>query len=247
MDDRGAGRIPTPRPHFRCSYGLTVNLSKSLCFVHRRNRRTSIFITLLIRREFCIVSDPLVPSSREIEKTKIFFRRPCRHTRGSAHSIKRTAQQALSNDKERKRVRQELPRILSRPPGIRSSAGCSSRRILYDQPLQWFVLPAFAFIPLSPSLGCHHTAFQPRIAPRTHPIQATWASHVDRLSFVVCVQYIIANPFSRKDLYLNAAPGGPPPGRSEQRSSRQSPAGSRRAVRRWAFPPRPVYALLTDR
>ncbi len=149
LDDRGAGRIPAPQPHFRCSYGLTVNLSKSLCFVHRRNRRTSIFVTLLIRREFCIVSDPQVSSSTEIEKTEKFFRRPCRHARGPAQLDGRTARQPLSYNKERRRVRQEPPLTLSQPPGLGNQAGCFPRHILYDHPPKTVRSPPLSFAPLS--------------------------------------------------------------------------------------------------
>lgn len=48
------GRIPPQRPHFRCSYGLTVHLSKSLRTLRLAARPSTVF-TLLNHCEFCIV------------------------------------------------------------------------------------------------------------------------------------------------------------------------------------------------
>ena len=65
-------------------------------------------------------------------KNPKFFRRPCRQPKGYAQSPGPTDREPLSNDKERKRFRQEPPHIRSQPLSLESPMDHPSRCLLYD-------------------------------------------------------------------------------------------------------------------
>jgi hypothetical protein len=91
IGDRRGGRIPPPRLHFRCSYGLTVHLSKITASRPAHLSQPSIVFTFCAGCEFCIVDDILVSSRAKTGKIEKFFRprfRPAWHAREAlfAHS-----------------------------------------------------------------------------------------------------------------------------------------------------------------
>jgi hypothetical protein len=71
---RRAGRLPTRRQHFRCSYGLTVNLSKICELASANEMGEQTLLYLPAHRKNRILYDSFVSSRAQNEKFEIFFR-----------------------------------------------------------------------------------------------------------------------------------------------------------------------------
>jgi hypothetical protein len=160
LDGQGEGRIPPPRPHFRCSYGLTVNLSKSVCLVHQQNRRTGALVTLPVHREFCIVIGFRPASSAEngkSEKIFTFFRRPAKGPPKSPGDPPASHSPIMKNQRQ---IVKSFILPFSRRSAFQNPAARPSRFILYDRPPS-NVRHASLTIPFTPPPCCHLCPFLP--------------------------------------------------------------------------------------